>query len=47
MNKTELLNKIEKLTIWKSGNIRAPHKPLLILYALGQLQAKQKQELPY
>lgn len=47
MNQEELLDKIKRLSIWKQGNVRAPHKPLLILYALGQLQSQQTQMLPY
>ncbi|MDR5659251.1 hypothetical protein RH915_07095 [Serpentinicella sp. ANB-PHB4] len=40
MNANELKNRIENLSIWKKGDQRAPHKPLLILYALGQLVFK-------
>ncbi|MGG0033598.1 phosphorothioated DNA-binding restriction endonuclease [Priestia megaterium] len=47
MNSEELLQKIKNLNIWKKRDQRAPHKPLLILYALGQLQAKQQIHLPY
>lgn len=46
MNEKELLNKIETLSIWKKGEQRAPHKPLLIIYALANLQ-KGKRLLPY
>ncbi|WP_199619843.1 phosphorothioated DNA-binding restriction endonuclease [Paenibacillus alkalitolerans] len=46
MNIQELKEKLTKLTIWKKNGQRAPHKPLLILYALGQyLNGKTK--LPY
>src|SRR5690349_19311090 len=38
MKKTELLDRFDRLTIWKKGEQRAPHKPLLILYALGRWQ---------
>ena len=31
-----LLDQIGKLKIWHKGGVRAPHKPLLMLYALGQ-----------
>lgn len=37
MNKVDLLNKITTLTLWKKGDLRAPHKPLLLLYALAKL----------
>jgi putative restriction endonuclease len=47
MHSNELKEKIQNLTIWKKGDQRAPHKPLLLLYALGQLQGKKEQSLPY
>lgn len=37
MNIEELKSRVEKLSIWKKGDQRAPHKPLLILYALGKV----------
>jgi putative restriction endonuclease len=33
-----ILNSIQNLNVWKRGGQRAPHKPLLILLALGRLQ---------
>ena len=40
MTKTdELLRRFRGLNVWHRGDERAPHKPLLVLYALGQLQA--------
>lgn len=47
MKAEELQKKIADLTIWKKNGQRAPHKPLLILYALGELQRNRKKELPY
>ena len=32
----DLKNRFKKITIWKKGGQRAPHKPLLALYALGR-----------
>ncbi len=32
----KLLDSIDKLNIWKQGDKRAPHKPLLLLYVLGK-----------
>jgi putative restriction endonuclease len=32
-----LRSRFEDLTVWKRGEQRAPHKPLLVLYALGRL----------
>jgi putative restriction endonuclease len=47
MNSAELKERIKNLTIWKKGDQRAPHKPLLILYALGQMQHKKARFLSY
>ena len=38
MDREELLDLFSNVTIWKKGDKRAPHKPLLILYMLGRLQ---------
>ncbi len=43
----ELKQKIKSIKIWKKGDERAPHKPILILYALGQLQSKGERQLNY
>lgn len=32
----------EDLTVWKRGTQRAPHKPLLVLYALGELERNRR-----
>ena len=45
MTEEELLRKIASINTWSNGERRAPHKPLLILYALGQLQAGKTQLL--
>lgn len=37
----ELLDRIRSLKVWKSGSQRAPHKPLLLLLALGRLQRSE------
>ena len=31
----EILTRFDDLGTWKQGDQRAPHKPLLVLYALG------------
>jgi len=38
-----ILERFEKINIWKKGDQRAPHKPLLILYALGRWQQGLKE----
>jgi putative restriction endonuclease len=35
MDRSEVLALFRGLTVWGSGDQRAPHKPLLVLYALG------------
>lgn len=37
-----VLRRFDELSIWKQGDQRAPHKPLLVLYALGRWQQGQK-----
>ena len=36
-----ILHRFDDLSIWKQGAQRAPHKPLLVLYALGPWQQGQ------
>lgn len=37
MLREDIIKSFDRIRIWKKGDERAPHKPLLILYALGQL----------
>ena len=41
MNNDDVLKQFDRLNIWKQGDQRAPHKPLLVLYALGRWQQGQ------
>lgn len=47
MKGSQLKVAIKNLSVWRRGDERAPHKPLLILLALGQLQVKKMQHLAY
>ncbi len=47
MKTDETLERFRHLNVWKRGDVRAPHKPLLVLLALGQLQAGSGRLLPY
>ncbi|WP_438824737.1 phosphorothioated DNA-binding restriction endonuclease, partial [Bacillus sp. JJ1474] len=47
MNRNELINRLNQLSIWKKGDQRAPHKPLLILYAIGDMQKESHRLIPY
>jgi putative restriction endonuclease len=38
MDRDAILIHFDELMVWKKGDQRAPHKPLLILYALGRWQ---------
>lgn len=38
MNQADLLKVLQSIRFWQKGDQRAPHKPLLMLYALAQLQ---------
>ncbi len=46
MDRSEALHVVENLTVWSKGDQRAPHKPLLILYALG-CWTRGLTEIPY
>lgn len=43
----ELKQQIRSITVWKRGDQRAPHKPLLLLYALGRCLNDGQRLLPY
>ncbi|CAM3654930.1 phosphorothioated DNA-binding restriction endonuclease [Nocardiopsis rhodophaea] len=41
------VERISGIKRWSRGGYRAPHKPLLILYALGRFQARGDEPIPY
>lgn len=43
----ELLDAVEHLRPWKRGGQRAPHKPLLLLLALGRAQRGEPRLVPF
>jgi putative restriction endonuclease len=48
LTKTDALKAhFRDLNVWRRGDERAPHKPLLVLYALGQLQAGAARLIPF
>lgn len=47
MNAQELLTRITALNVWKKGDQRAPHKPLLLLLALGRIHAELPRLIPF
>ncbi len=42
MDKEELLQRFSKIKMWAKGGERAPHKPLMIIYAIGQMQRGER-----
>ena len=43
----EVLERVGSLNLWKRHGERAPHKPLLILLALGRLQRGEPRLAPF
>ena len=41
MDREEIVHRFQKIRIWKRKGVSAPHKPLLILYALGKLLRRE------
>lgn len=41
MTRTQVLQIFDRIRVWQQGDKRAPHKPLLILHALGRLQREE------
>lgn len=47
MTRDSVLNLFDKLNVWSRGDQRAPHKPLLVLYALGRWSRGEKADIPF
>jgi putative restriction endonuclease len=47
MDERLLIELFQNIIVWKSGGQRAPHKPLLCLYALGSCFRSEKRLIPY
>ncbi|NOZ68905.1 MAG: restriction endonuclease [Deferribacteres bacterium] len=47
MNNEIIAKQFSSLTVWKKGGERAPHKPLLLLYALGKLLQNKDRMISY
>lgn len=47
MDSVELKSRVNKIKMWQRGGERAPHKPLLILYALGRLTRNEPRLMSY
>ena len=47
MDRKEILEKFDQLRVWQNAGERAPHKPLLVLYAIGRLLRDRNRLVPY
>lgn len=47
MTPEQLKQRIRQIVVWKRGEQRAPHKPLLLLYALGRVANSNDRLIPY
>ena len=47
MSSESILKQFDQLKFWSRGDERAPHKPLLVLYALGRWSRGDRSEIPF
>jgi putative restriction endonuclease len=47
MNPDEIRDRFNNLTVWRRGGERAPHKPLLALYAIARLLRGEPRMVEY
>ncbi|OQX02085.1 MAG: hypothetical protein BWK73_43820 [Thiothrix lacustris] len=47
MNAQELITRITALNVWKKGDQRAPHKPLMLLLAMARVHTDQPRLIPF
>lgn len=47
MNRKQIINLFRSVNVWKRGSERAPHKPLLLLYALGKCSRGKPRAIPF
>jgi putative restriction endonuclease len=47
VDRTEIEDLFRSINVWKRGHQRAPHKPLLLLYALGKYSHGADRLIPY
>ena len=47
MSMGNILDQFADLNVWKQGEQRAPHKPLLVLYALGRWCRGEQGAVPF
>jgi putative restriction endonuclease len=47
MTPEDIKSRFNNLTVWRRGGERAPHKPLLALYAIARLLRCEPRMIPY
>jgi putative restriction endonuclease len=47
MSSESVLDQFDRLAVWSRGEQRAPHKPLLVLYALGRWARGDQGDVPF
>ncbi len=47
MGRVTILQHFDRLNVWSRGGQRAPHKPLLVLYALGHWVRGERGDIPF
>jgi putative restriction endonuclease len=47
LDRKQVLRLFDQINVWKRGGQRAPHKPLLLLYALSKCARDGEREIPY
>jgi putative restriction endonuclease len=47
MESQAILDQFDRQAVWSRGDQRAPHKPLLVLYALGRWARGDQGEIPF
>jgi putative restriction endonuclease len=47
MTRDAVLGLFDRLNVWSRGDQRAPHKPLLVLYALGRWSRGEPADIPF
>src|SRR3954447_6114073 len=47
MSSEAILDRFDRLAVWSRGEQRAPHQPLLVLYALGRWCRGDHADLPF
>ena len=47
LTRDKILKAFDRINVWSRGSERAPHKPLLVLYALGRLSRSETNSIAF